>query len=83
VTDDVDAAVARADFLYTDVWVSMGEPEAEWGERIPLLLPNRVDAEMLQATGSCSFCTACRVFMTGTPNSDRKPSSVFSWTVSR
>jgi carbamate kinase len=52
VTDDVDAAVARADFLYTDVWVSMGEPEAEWGERIPLLLPNRVDAEMLQKTGN-------------------------------
>lgn len=52
VTDDVDAAVARADFLYTDVWVSMGEPEAEWGERIPLLLPYRVDAEMLRKTGN-------------------------------
>jgi ornithine carbamoyltransferase len=52
ITEDVDAAVKDADFLYTDVWVSMGESEARWGERIPLLLPYRVDAEMLQKTGN-------------------------------
>ena len=36
LTDDVDAAVKDVDFLYTDVWVSMGEPESVWGERIKL-----------------------------------------------
>lgn len=52
ITDDVDAAVNGADFLYTDVWVSMGEPETRWAERIPLLLPYRVDAKMVQKTGN-------------------------------
>jgi ornithine carbamoyltransferase len=41
VTADLDAAVAGADFLYTDVWLSMGEPPKSWDERIDLLLPTR------------------------------------------
>jgi len=52
VTGDIPAAVAGADYLYTDVWLSMGEPEGEWGERIDTLLPYQVNAEVLAATGN-------------------------------
>jgi ornithine carbamoyltransferase len=52
VTADVGAAVAGADFLYTDVWLSMGEPEAEWDQRIDLLLPYQVNAGVMAATGN-------------------------------
>ena len=52
VTDDVRRAVAGADFLYTDVWVSMGEPAEEWDERIRLLLPYQVNSDLLAATGN-------------------------------
>ncbi|GAA2016918.1 ornithine carbamoyltransferase [Pseudokineococcus marinus] len=51
VTDDVAAGVRGADFVHTDVWVSLGEPESAWDERIPLLAPYRVDAAVLAATG--------------------------------
>ena len=44
-------AVARADFVYTDVWVSMGEPQAVWKERIDQLLPYQVNAALMRATG--------------------------------
>jgi ornithine carbamoyltransferase len=43
VTADIAAAVAGADYLYTDVWLSMGEPEAAWDERIDLLLPYQAE----------------------------------------
>ena len=46
------AAVEGADYLYTDVWVSMGEPASEWGERIKLLLPYQINAELMKATGN-------------------------------
>jgi ornithine carbamoyltransferase len=52
VTDDVAAAVAGADYLYTDVWLSMGEPASEWDERIDLLLPYQVTTQLLAATGN-------------------------------
>jgi ornithine carbamoyltransferase len=52
VTADIPAAVAGADYLYTDVWLSMGEPEAEWDERIDLLLPYQVNRGVLAATGN-------------------------------
>ena len=52
VTDDVRTGVAGADFVYTDVWVSMGEPKEVWDERIALLSPYRVDAELMAATGN-------------------------------
>ena len=52
VTSDVTTAVAGADFLYTDVWLSMGEPDAEWDERIDQLLPYQVNAGVLAATGN-------------------------------
>ncbi|MFB8777641.1 ornithine carbamoyltransferase [Streptomyces broussonetiae] len=52
LTEDVEFAVRGADFLYTDVWVSMGEPAETWHERIDLLRPYRVDAKVLAATGN-------------------------------
>jgi ornithine carbamoyltransferase len=52
VTADVMAAVAGADFLYTDVWLSMGESGDEWDARIDLLLPYQVNAEVMAATGN-------------------------------
>ena len=44
-------AVAGADFLYTDVWVSMGEADEVWKQRIDQLLPYRVTSALMQATG--------------------------------
>jgi ornithine carbamoyltransferase len=52
VTDDVDAAVKGTGFVYTDVWVSMGEPDSVWSERIQLLTPYQVNARLLQRTGN-------------------------------
>lgn len=52
ITDDVAAGVAGADFLYTDVWVSMGEPKEVWDERIALLRDYQVNAEAMAATGN-------------------------------
>jgi ornithine carbamoyltransferase len=52
VTSDVNAAVADADFLYTDVWLSMGEPEDQWDTRIDQLLPYQVNAAVMNATGN-------------------------------
>jgi ornithine carbamoyltransferase len=51
VTDDVNAAVRSADFVYTDVWVSMGDPDDAWKTRLPSLLPYRVTADLLRASG--------------------------------
>ena len=52
VTDDIDAGVKGCDFLVTDVWVSMGEAEAVWAERIALLKPYQVNAETMKRTGN-------------------------------
>ena len=52
ITDNVVDAVRGADFLYTDVWLSMGEPIEKWGERIRLLLPYQVSADVITATGN-------------------------------
>ncbi len=52
ITEDVSEAVDGADFLYTDVWVSMGEPEEVWEERIKLLSPYQVNHEVLRLTGN-------------------------------
>ncbi len=50
ITDSIDGVVG-ADVLYTDVWVSMGE-EAQFGERIKLLEPYRIDMDMVKKTGN-------------------------------
>jgi ornithine carbamoyltransferase len=52
VTEDVDEAVLGADFLYTDVWVSMGEPTEEWTLRIDELKPYQVNAHTMALTGN-------------------------------
>ncbi len=52
VTEDAGEAVRGVDFVHTDVWVSMGEPPAAWDERIDTLLPYRVDADLMAATGN-------------------------------
>jgi ornithine carbamoyltransferase len=52
LTDDIDEGVRGADFVHTDVWVSMGEPMDVWGERIELLRPYQVNAEVLKKTGN-------------------------------
>jgi ornithine carbamoyltransferase len=54
ITDEVEQAVAGADFLYTDVWVSMGEPVSEWDKRIDLLRPYQVNTALMAATGNPS-----------------------------
>lgn len=52
VTDDVRSAVKDADFLYTDVWVSMGEPDSAWENRIALLKPYQVNRQVIEWTGN-------------------------------
>lgn len=52
VTDNVEEGVAGADVVYTDVWVSMGEPKQVWDERIALLSPYQVTMDVLRATGN-------------------------------
>jgi ornithine carbamoyltransferase len=49
---DVAAGVDGADFVYTDVWVSMGEPVSAWKSRIEQLLPYQVNAAVIAATGN-------------------------------
>ncbi len=51
-TADVAAGVRGVDFVYTDVWVSMGEPVEAWAERIALLLPYQVNGRLLALTGN-------------------------------
>jgi ornithine carbamoyltransferase len=52
ITDDVKQAVKGVDFIHTDVWVSMGEPKEVWKERIDLLLPYQVNADLMKASGN-------------------------------
>jgi ornithine carbamoyltransferase len=52
ITENIDEAVKGADFLYTDVWVSMGEPESIWWERVKLLKPYQVNRDIIEKTGN-------------------------------
>jgi ornithine carbamoyltransferase len=52
ITENVDEAVIGVDFLYTDVWVSMGEPDSAWEERIKLLKPYQVNMEVVKKSGN-------------------------------
>jgi ornithine carbamoyltransferase len=60
LTESVEEAVRGADFLYTDVWRSMGEAESKWAARIELLKPYQIDERMLVLTGNpvvkCLHC---------------------------
>ncbi|MCW2731957.1 MAG: ornithine carbamoyltransferase [Mycobacterium sp.] len=51
ITDDAARAVQGVDFVYTDVWVSMGESEDDWATRVPGLLPYRVTEALMNSTG--------------------------------
>lgn len=51
ITEDVEAGVKGAQFVHTDVWVSMGEPESVWDERVSALRPYRVTEQTLSLTG--------------------------------
>ena len=51
-TDSAEEAVKGVDFVHTDVWVSMGEPEDAWRERIEILTPFQVNAALMKATGN-------------------------------
>jgi ornithine carbamoyltransferase len=52
MTENLEQAVKNVDFIYTDVWVSMGEPSDVWAERIKLLQPYQVTSALLRATGN-------------------------------
>ena len=52
ITDDIVKATLGVDFIYTDVWVSMGEPKEKWRDRIDLLLPYQVNADVMANTGN-------------------------------
>lgn len=52
ITDDIDKGVKDSDVIYTDVWVSMGEPDEVWQERLKLLEPYRVNKELMDKTGN-------------------------------
>jgi len=52
ITDDLAEAIKDCDFLYTDVWVSMGEPESVWAERIKMLLPYQINQKTMDLTGN-------------------------------
>jgi ornithine carbamoyltransferase len=49
---DLGKALSGADFVYTDVWLSMGEPKDKWAERIELLTPFRVTEDVMAMTGN-------------------------------
>ena len=52
ITEDVAVGVKDADVIYTDVWVSMGEPDEVWMQRINILKPYQVNKEMMNLTGN-------------------------------
>ena len=52
ITDDVSEGVKGSDYLYTDVWVSMGESESVWEERVKDLKPYQVNAQAMELTGN-------------------------------
>ncbi len=54
LTDDIEEGVKDADVIYTDVWVSMGEPDNVWESRIQLLRPYQVNSELMKKTGKDS-----------------------------
>ena len=59
VTDDVEAACTGADAIYTDVWVSMGEPDDVWGKRIAALAPYQVNAHVMALASSDAIFLHC------------------------
>lgn len=52
ITEQIDEAVKGVDFVYTDVWVSMGEAKEKWAERIELLMPYQVNTALMEKSGN-------------------------------
>lgn len=59
LTEDVEAGTKGADVIYTDVWVSMGEPDAVWTERIRELIPYQVNKKVMENAGSQAIFMHC------------------------
>ena len=59
LTEDVEEGTKGADVIYTDVWVSMGEPEEVWEERIKALLPYQVTADVMENAGPQAIFMHC------------------------
>ncbi len=59
LTDDVKAGTKNADVIYTDIWVSMGEPKELWAERIRLLKPYQVNKEVMKNAGKNAIFLHC------------------------
>ncbi len=57
--EDIKTAVSDADVIYTDVWVSMGEPDEVWAERIRDLMPYQVNSKMMSMTGKKTLFMHC------------------------
>ena len=59
LTEDVEAGAKDADVIYTDVWVSMGEPESVWEERIKELMPYQVNKKVMENAGKEAIFMHC------------------------
>jgi ornithine carbamoyltransferase len=59
LTEDVEAGTKGADVIYTDVWVSMGEPDEVWAERIHALLPYQVNKKVMENAGEQAIFMHC------------------------
>ena len=59
LTEDVKEGTANADVIYTDIWVSMGEPERVWAERISLLTPYQVNAAAMKNARDTAIFMHC------------------------
>ena len=69
LTEDVESGTKGADVLYTDVWVSMGEPDEVWAERIKALSPYQINKKVMENAGRDAYlCTVFRHSMTLRPN---------------
>jgi ornithine carbamoyltransferase len=74
LTSQVTEGVKNADFIYTDVWVSMGEPEDVWQQRIEILKPYQVNRALMELTGNVS----CR-FMHCLPAYHNRETTIGEW----
>ena len=59
LSEDVEGSVKDADVIYTDVWVSMGEPDEVWAERIKELMPYQVNREVMECAGKNAIFMHC------------------------
>ncbi|QMT31881.1 ornithine carbamoyltransferase [Alysiella filiformis] len=74
ITNEIDQAVRGVDFVHTDIWVSMGEPENAWRERIDLLKPYQVNADLMAKTGNANA-----KFMHCLPSFHNRDTKVGEW----